>query len=84
MTNKPMASLTFTLDVAKFEAKSSGLITSDRATALLEAMTALETDFRLLKQRNELHPGTKLKATYDECVSQSKAQPGLRDFGEVN
>jgi hypothetical protein len=79
-----MASLTTTLDVAKFEAKSSGLITRDRAIALLEALTALETDFRLLKQRNAMNPGTQLKATYDECVSQSKAQPGLRDFGVVN
>lgn len=79
-----MSSLSCSPDVAKFEAKSSGLVSKDRAIALLEAMTAIETDFRLLKQRNSMSPGTLLKATYDECVSQSKAHPGLLDSRVVN
>lgn len=82
--NKHMASSTTESALSKFEAKCSGLISSDRATALLETMAALERDFEEFKQRNAQHPGSLLKATYDECVSQPKGQPGLKDFGLVN
>jgi len=78
-----MASTT-EFDVAKFEAKSSGLIHGDRASALLEALAALERDFGEFKQRNAQNPGSLLKATYDECVSRPKAQPGLKDCGLLN
>ena len=72
------------LNVAKFESKSSGLIRPDRTIALLQAMVALEQDFGLFKQRNAMSQGSLLKATYDECVSQPKAQSGLTDFALVN
>lgn len=62
-----MASSTTKLDVAKFVAQSSGLISEDRAAAFLQAMAALEQDFGQLKLRNQQEPGTKLKATFEEC-----------------
>jgi hypothetical protein len=79
-----MASPTTKLDVAKFEAKCSGLISQDRAVALLEAMVALEQDFDQLKWRNAQNPGSKLKATYDECVSGAAAQPASKELDLAN
>lgn len=76
-----MASPTTKLDVAKFEAKCSRLISPDRAAALLQAMAALEQDFGQLKWRNAQSPGSQLKATYDECVSRPKVQSSELDLG---
>jgi len=79
-----MASPTTKLDMAKFEAKCSHLISPDRAVALLQAMATLEQDFGQLKWRNAQTPGSTLKATYDECVSPPKAQSSVQEFDLAN
>lgn len=75
-----MASSTTEFDVSRFQAKASGLVREDQAVALLEAMAALERypplrNFGNLKKMNAQFPGTKLKATYTECVGRVERVP---------